>query len=205
MMRVVLASASPRRRELMAGLGLDVEVEPADVDERTRAGERPDAYVRRVATAKVMSRPGGPDRVVLGADTAVVIDGLILGKPADAFKAADMLRRLSGRRHDVHTAVAVRHPDGPRSPSERRPDTRLDVIVVTTRVRMAPLGAATIDWYVATGEPMDKAGAYAIQGRGAALVTAVRGSVSNVVGLPLAETIDLLRRVPGVPAIGPLR
>jgi septum formation protein len=176
-MRVVLASQSPRRRELLAALGFELEIRPAQVDESTRPGEPARDYVRRVAREKARALDGA---VVLGADTAVVLDGEVLGKPRDEADARRMLGALSGRSHEVLTAVCVRTPG-----TERE-------VLVATEVDLAPLDAARIDWYVATGEPADKAGAYAIQGLAAAFVRSVRGSVSNVVGLPLDETLALL-------------
>jgi septum formation protein len=180
---LVLASQSPRRRELLEQLGLALEVRPAHADETVLPGEAPRAYVLRVAREKARAVDGP---LVLGADTAVVLHGEVLGKPAGAEDARRMLRALSGTVHEVLTAVCVRRA-GPALGIE------LDA-VVSTRVRFAALSPAEIDWYVATGEPLDKAGAYAIQGAGGAFVLGVDGSVSNVVGLPLAETADLLRR-----------
>jgi nucleoside triphosphate pyrophosphatase len=181
--RLVLASASPRRRELLAQLGVVLEVRPAHTDESVRPGERARDYVLRVAREKALAIQGD---LVLAADTAVVLGGEILGKPADAADAARMLRALSGTRHEVMTAVCVRRTSGPLG-------IDLDT-VVTSEVRFAQLTPGQIAWYVATREPFDKAGAYAIQGAGGAFVEAISGSVSNVVGLPLAETAELLRR-----------
>jgi septum formation protein len=178
---LVLASQSPRRRELLGQLGLALEVRPAHTDESVARGESPRDYVLRVARDKARAVPGD---VVLAADTAVVLGDEVLGKPAGRDDARRMLRALSGSTHEVLTAVVV-----------RRTAIRLELdAVVTTKVRFAALGPAEIDWYVGTGEPMDKAGAYAIQGAGGAFVLGVEGSVSNVVGLPLAETAALLRR-----------
>lgn len=184
---LVLASASPRRRELLSGLGVAFTVRPADLDERPHPGEGPRALVGRLARAKAdaVTDPARPQEVVLAADTIVDVDGDILSKPADRGEAAAMLGRLSGRQHHVHTAVAV----GPAQ------------ILVSTTVRFVPLDRADIDWYVATGEADDKAGAYAVQGIGGAFVAAVHGSWSNVVGLPLAETVALLRAA-GVAVLG---
>ncbi|HEX9241237.1 MAG TPA: Maf family protein [Anaeromyxobacter sp.] len=179
--RLVLASQSPRRRELLSQLGLALDVRPAHADEAVHPGEPPRDYVLRVAREKARAVPG---ELVLGADTAVVLGDEVLGKPAGDDDARRMLRALSGTEHEVLTAVVVRRA---------APPLELDALVAT-RVRFARLGAAEIDWYVATGEPRDKAGAYAIQGAGGAFVLSVAGSVSNVVGLPLAETAALLRR-----------
>jgi len=179
--RLVLASQSPRRRELLAQLGLALDVRPSDADEAVHPGEPPRDYVLRVAREKARAVPGD---LVLAADTAVVLGDEVLGKPAGDDDARRMLRALSGTEHEVLTAVVV-----------RRAAIRLELdAVVATKVRFAPLGPAEIDWYVGTGEPLDKAGAYAIQGAGGAFVVGVEGSVSNVVGLPLAETAALLRR-----------
>jgi septum formation protein len=184
--RLVLASQSPRRRELLAQLGLAVDVRPAHADESTLPGEAPRGYVLRVAREKARAVPGD---LVLAADTAVVLGTEVLGKPTGADDARRMLRALSGTVHEVLTAVCVRRA----APAA----VELDA-VVATKVRFARLSPAAIEWYVATGEPLDKAGAYAIQGAGGAFVLSVEGSVSNVVGLPLAETADLLARA-GLP------
>lgn len=195
---LVLASASPRRAELLARLGLHPEVRPADVDETVRDGEAPGDTVVRLARAKaragqaaggVTARDAGPrgsrarDVVVLAADTEVVLDGRVLGKPADRDDAARMLRGLSGRQHEVTTGLAVARAE------------RVATDRVTTVVRFRPLTDAEIDWYLASGEPDGKAGGYALQGAGAALVERIEGSDTNVIGLPLAETVTLLRSV----------
>jgi septum formation protein len=178
---LTLASQSPRRRELLGGLGIALEVRPAHADETPRPGEAPAAYARRVAREKARAVPGD---MVLAADTTVAVDGEILGKPAGPADAARMLRLLSGRRHEVISAVCL-----------RRPAVRLEFdALVSTAVEVAPLDERTIAWYVATGEPLDKAGAYAVQGRFGAFVRAVHGSITNVIGLPLDETLALLRR-----------
>jgi septum formation protein len=192
-LRLVLASASPRRRELLARLGLDPVVRPADLDETPRAGEQPHELVVRLASAKAaasLARGDGNgdtaaevEDVVLAADTEVVLDGQVLGKPRDGDDAARMLELLAGRTHEVVTGVAVRRGGTARA-------TR-----VTTEVRFRPLSEAEIAWYVATGEPAGKAGAYGLQGAGAALVERIDGSDTNVIGLPLAETVELLRQV----------
>ena len=179
-MNLTLASQSPRRRELLAQLGLTFEVRPAKVDETPRPAEDARAYVLRVAQAK--ARAVEAAGVVLGADTTVVLDGRILGKPRDAGEAAAMLRSLSGREHQVLTAVCA-FSSG-----------RQESLAVTSGVELAPISERQIAWYVASGEPFDKAGGYAVQGLAGAFVAAVRGSVSNVVGLPLAETVALLGR-----------
>ena len=175
----ILASASPRRQQLLAGAGLRFVVTPADIDESTLPGESPRAYVRRVARAKARA-VAGP--AVLAADTTVDLDGVILGKPTDPVDAAAMIARLAGRRHHVHTGVAL------------RVDGKLFSFVKTTPVRLRPLTEAEIAAYVATGDPLDKAGAYGIQSAGGAVVDTVSGSYTNVMGLPLRETVELLRR-----------
>lgn len=173
----MLASASPRRRQLLEQLGLTFSVHPADIDESVRPGEAPAAYVARLAAEKAVA-VASPGRVVLAADTTVDLEGEIFGKPGDGLEAAAMLRRLSGRTHLVHTGVAV----------------NAEVFVVCSEVRLIELTESAIEWYVSTGEPLDKAGAYAIQGAGGAFVAAINGSFSGVVGLPLVETLAALRR-----------
>jgi septum formation protein len=181
---VILASASPRRRELLGRLGVEFVVVPSEIEERLE-GAPSGETVAALALAKaraVAARVG--DGVVLGADTVVVIDGVALGKPADAADATAMLRTLRGRTHDVITGVAVVDAGSGRAEST----------ATVTRVIMANVGDEAIAAYVATGEPFDKAGAYAIQERGAALIVGFVGSYSNVIGLPLAATAALLGR-----------
>jgi septum formation protein len=173
----VLASASPRRRELLAGLGLAFTVRAADVDESALAGEAPAAYVRRLAAVKARARAEAGE-LVLGADTTVVVDGEMLGKPRDAADARRMLASIAGREHTVLSGVALYEAASGREES----------LVETTGVRMSGLSRREIAWYAATGEPLDKAGAYAVQGLGALFVEAVHGSYTNVVGLPLPAT-----------------
>lgn len=180
--RLVLASASPRRLELLRLVGLEPVVKPANVDETQLPGEPPAAYVARLAHRKAAAVAAMDDSVVMGADTIVVLDGEILGKPADAPAAAQMLRRLSGREHIVTTAVTV----------YRRGHERGSV-AVSTAVHMTDLDQASVDAYVATGDPLDKAGGYGIQGRAAAFVARINGSYTNVVGLPLVEVVSLLK------------
>jgi septum formation protein len=179
MTRVVLASASPRRHDLLTNLGVEFVVRAPDIDESPLHGEAPIDYVRRLASAKAVAVHAAADELVIAADTTVDIDSHILGKPDDIAEAESMLRRLSGRTHRVHTGIAVRR------------DGRELVEVCTTEVTFVELDDAAIRWYIATGEPMGKAGAYALQGAGAALVSGVRGSVSNVIGLPMHVLIDL--------------
>lgn len=181
--RLILASASPRRRELLAAAGFACVVDAADVDESTRPGEPPEAYVMRVARAKaevVFARRGRRgEEIVVGADTTVVVDGDVLGKPIDDEDAARMLRRISGRTHEVLTAVAVVWSEG------------ADAALTRTTVEVRALADADIEAYIASGEAIDKAGAYGIQGRASRFVTGIVGSYSNVVGLPMA-TVDRL-------------
>lgn len=183
--RLVLASGSPRRAQLLARLGLDPVLRPTDIDETPRDGEAADDLVSRLAVAKATTGAavGAGDEVVLGADTVVVLDGRCLGKPVDRDDAAAMLRALSGRTHEVTTGVAVVR--GPVSAATR----------VTTQVTFRPLTDAEVDWYLSTGEPDDKAGGYGLQGAGAVLVERVDGSDTNVIGLPLSETVALVREV----------
>lgn len=185
-MTVVLGSASPRRRDLLQQLGVTFTVVSPDVDETPRAGESPVHYVQRLALDKSMAITSMDDTLVITADTTVDLGGEILGKPADDAEAGAMLRRLSARTHRVHTGVVVRLGD------------RALADAVTSLVTFVALTPATIEWYVGTGEPLDKAGAYAVQGAGAILVRRVSGSVSNVIGLPL-HTVARLARELGVP------
>jgi septum formation protein len=179
---LVLASASPRRRELLALLGLTFEVISTDIDETWRNGEAPAAHAERLAREKAAA-VARPQAAVLAADTIVVIDGAILGKPRDAADAAAMLRALSGRAHTVHTAMAVAYRGREASGVE------------STQVWFRPLDERTIAEYVATGEPLDKAGAYGIQGYGAVLVERIAGDYFTVMGLGLGRLVELLREV----------
>ncbi len=186
-MRLVLASASPRRAELLRAAGIDFDSMPADVDESMHDGESPEQYVQRVANAKacgVLARSHG--RPVVAADTVVVVDGKILGKPADAADATRMLKLLSGKRHQVLTAVSVSLG----GPEDACPAA---TAIERTTVEFASLSDAEIAEYVQSGEPMDKAGAYAIQGRASRFVTRIEGSYANVVGLPVALVYNLLK------------
>ena len=182
-MRLILASASPRRSELLASAGFTFEVQPADVAETPRAGETPSDYTLRVARDKARAIRSDDGSIVLAADTEVVVDDEILGKPADPADAAAMLRRLSGRAHDVITAVVVM------SAGLERSD------VVATRVWFAEVSERDIAAYARTGEPMGKAGAYAIQGYAARFIERIDGSWSNIVGLPLHTVHRLLRDI----------
>ena len=205
-MRLILASASPRRAELLRAAGFEFDVVSADVDESVRAGESPQQYVRRLAAEKSATAlkacatesiaaasigagsaarafETADDLVVLGADTTVVVDGAILAKPIDDADAAAMLRQLSGRTHEVLTGISL-----------RRGAYELGR-VEATQVAFAPLSDADIAWYVASGEGRDKAGAYAIQGLASRFIPRIAGSYSNVVGLPLHAVGELLREI----------
>ena len=181
--QLYLASRSPRRQALLRQVGLRFALLPADVPEQPAPGQAPADYARAVALAKAgAAGAAAPDALpVLGADTDVVIDGQILGKPAGRAEALDMLRRLGGRTHEVYSAVAVM--------GQGRADTALSV----TEVSFGPVTAEAAAAYWDSGEPAGKAGGYAIQGRGAQFVREIRGSYSGVVGLPLYETLQLLR------------
>jgi nucleoside triphosphate pyrophosphatase len=182
--RLILASASPRRREMLARVGLSFDVAPADIDEsESEADASPLAYVQRIAAAKAeaVAARGEANDVVLAADTTVEIDGVVLAKAADEAEARAMLARLVGRTHRVITAFSVRGPSGMRWDE-----------AVTTEVDMVAADGAAIEDYVASGEWRDKAGAYAVQGIAAALISRVRGSITNIAGLPLAEVLAAL-------------
>lgn len=181
-MTLVLASASPRRKELLSAAGFAFDVDVANVDETLHAGEAPEDYARRVAFAKarVVARRR-PEAIVIGADTIVVVDDHVLGKPVDDADARRMLEQLSGRAHRVLTAVAVVAPAGESGE------------IVETRVWMQSLAPEEIAEYVASGEPRDKAGAYAIQGRASRFIPRIEGEYSNVVGLPISAVSRLLR------------
>jgi septum formation protein len=181
--RLVLASSSPRRADLLARLGLAPVIHPAAIDETPRDGEDPATLVLRLArskAARVVEVRDDGDELVLAADTVVVHDGRTLGQPRDRDEAAAMLHALSGTTHEVVTGVAARR--GTQHVHRR----------VTTRVAFRTLDEARIRWYLATGEADDKAGSYALQGAGAVLVAGIEGSDTNVIGLPLAETVELL-------------
>lgn len=191
--RVILASQSPRRRELLTLVGIAHEVQPADIDEAYFPGEAPAAHAERLAREKaaVVARHA-PDAIVIGSDTIVVVDGDVLGKPRDEAHAAEMLTRLSGRSHTVMTAVAVQWRGEERS--------AVEVVGVTFH----PLSADDIAAYIATREPMDKAGAYGIQGYGAAIVARVDGDYFAVMGLPVQRLVHMLRSLGLRYVFGPL-
>ena len=179
---LILASASPRRAELLRAAGLTFAIRPADVDESVRAGELPREYVLRLAREKAHAVVRAPGELVLAADTTVVVDEEILAKPEDAADATRMLRLLAGRSHEVLTGVCLAQSD------------QSDARVATTIVEFAPMTDDEIAWYVASGEPMDKAGAYGIQGRASRFVVRLNGSYTNVVGLPVALVHEMLCR-----------
>lgn len=185
-MRLILASASPRRAELLRSAGFAFDVSPVEVDETPQDGEDPAEYVRRLAGLKAETLPlPEVDSVVVAADTTVVVAGRILGKPVDAEDARAMLETLSGREHSVLTGVAVRWREETRSAVE------------ATRVSFLPMSADEIAWYVSSGEPDDKAGAYAVQGLAGRFVDRIDGSYSNVVGLPVARVYLMLSEMLG--------
>jgi septum formation protein len=184
--RLILASASPRRAELLRAAGFAFDIVAADIDERARDGEDAATYVRRLAAEKsaaVMKPRTDSDTIILAADTAVVVDGEILGKPRDDADAARMLRCLSGRWHQVMTGISL------------RTSTHELGAVETTRVEVASLSDADVSWYVASGEGRDKAGAYAIQGLASRFIPRIDGSYANVVGLPVAAVVALLPEI----------
>jgi nucleoside triphosphate pyrophosphatase len=173
-MPLVLASRSPRRQEILRQAGIAFTVRAADVDETPLANEKPEDYVQRLAEVKALAVPREPGEIVLGADTTVVIDGEMLGKPADTADARRMLGLLAGRRHEVLTGICLRR------------DAGLICDWAATAVWFAPMTAREIEDYAASGEPMDKAGAYAIQGLASKFITRIEGCYFNVVGLPVA-------------------
>lgn len=191
---IVLASRSPRRVELLiqllSPLGLTFETDPADIDETPYAGESPVVYVRRCAMGKALvvskrrhEQEPDSDVLVIGADTTIDLDGQIIGQPADLNEAAAMLRQLSGRSHQVHTAVWIQRGD--------RQAGGIDTALVT----MVPISQQLLDWYLGTGESLGKAGAYAAQGHGSALVRRIEGDLNTVIGLPIGLVGDLIARV----------
>jgi septum formation protein len=190
--KFILASASPRRRELLTSIGLDFEIVPSHIPEVRAEGEAPEEYVARLSREKAAAiARDHHDRWIIAADTTVLLGEQLLEKPADAADAQRMLATIAGQTHIVYTGVTVMN-----AASEHH-DTR----VAESEVRMLPLDAREIAWYVETGEPMDKAGAYAVQGIGAMFIDSIHGSYTNVVGLPLALLFQMLRRA----GIDPLR
>lgn len=183
---LLLASASPRRRELLEQIGVNFICEAQDIDESALPAEKPDAYVERLAREKAAQAAQSSSIATLGSDTCVVLEGEILSKPLSTDEAKAMLARLSGRSHQVLTAIALcKNVSG---------QLQLTSQVVSTDVSFIELSCDQIEQYVATGEPMDKAGSYGIQGKAAVFVSAITGSYSNVVGLPLMETAQLLQQ-----------
>jgi septum formation protein len=183
--KLILASASPRRRELLASIGLDFEVLPSNVPEVHQEGEAPEEYVARLSRDKAAAlATAHPSRWVIAADTTVLLGDQLLEKPVDAADAARMLGAIAGRTHVVYTGVTLENAE--RDYRETR--------VAESEVRMLPLSPPEIEWYVRTGEPLDKAGAYAVQGIGAMFIESIHGSYTNVVGLPLATLFLMLRR-----------
>jgi septum formation protein len=197
---LLLGSASPRRREILATLGLPLVVLPAVVDESVLPGEEALPYLARVAALKLAATGARPEAAsagaILVADTTVILDGQILGKPADEAEARSMLRALAGRAHQVSTRFAISGPDAPTRPLHEE--------TVSTHVVFRALDDAEIEGYAATGEGLDKAGAYAVQGLGSFAVSRIEGSYANVVGLPACEVISALRRL-GLLASFPLQ
>jgi septum formation protein len=179
---LILASRSPRRSEILRQAGIEFIAKAADVDESVQSGENPENYVKRVAQLKALAVKAGPRDIVLGADTVVVIDGDILGKPRDPTDAVRMLKSLADRKHEVLTGVCFRHSN------------ELIIDWAVTYVWVIPLTQGEIDDYVASGEPMDKAGAYAIQGLASKFIERIDGSYSNVVGLPVELVYKHLRK-----------
>lgn len=186
---IYLASGSPRRRELLAQIGVNFEVLPIDIDESVRDDESAEVYVKRVAIDKAqaglsrLEQQNLPERPVLAADTTVIVDKQILGKPADAQQAREFLQKLSGRQHQVLSGVAL------------ATDKNVSMRSQLNQVRFAKLSDTEIDWYVGTGEGLDKAGAYAVQGLAAQFIVHIDGSYSGIMGLPLFETRQLLQEI----------
>lgn len=199
---LVLASSSPRRREYLAHLGVDFTIEVPGTEEKQRSGEAPEAYVQRNSLEKALAVVQSPakqksqaPRLVVAADTIGVLDGVVLEKPLDAADAKRMLQQLSGRSHEVLTGLTVAaYLQAKADADADRVAVQTETQVVSTRVYFKPLSSEEIDFYVATGEPLDKAGAYGIQGGAGFMVAKIEGSYSNVVGLPMAELVAMLGR-----------
>jgi septum formation protein len=201
-MRLVLASASPRRKELLSQIGIQFDVSPVDIDETPFVDETPSTYVSRMATEKALSclklQPPDDLLVILGSDTSVIVDNEILGKPVDFIDSKKMLRRLSGRSHQVMTSVCVVINRWVENTSNVDASSDVFCKLVITDVQFKIISDAQIEAYWNSGEPQDKAGSYGIQGFGAVFVERIHGSYSAVVGLPLAEVADMLD-IAGVP------
>ncbi|HEY6842578.1 MAG TPA: Maf family protein [Thermoanaerobaculia bacterium] len=192
-MRFILASSSPRRRQLLESIGIDFDVIPSHIPEERREGEAPEEYVARLSREKANTISARHrDRWVIAADTTVALDDLVLEKPIDDQDAKRMLATIAGKTHVVYTGVTL----------TRCEPHRIDTHVATTEVRMLPMTTHDIDWYVGTGEPLDKAGAYAAQGRGGMFIDSIHGSFTNVVGLPLALLFQMLRKAGIDPLVG---
>ena len=184
-MRFILASASPRRRELLTSIGLDFDVEPSHVPEEHQPSEAPETYVARLSRDKANAVAAKhPSQWVIAADTTVLLRDRLLEKPADKADAVRMLSLIAGQTHIVYTGVTLQNLD------RQYRETR----VAESEVRMLPLSPREVEWYVATGEPLDKAGAYAVQGIGAMFIESIHGSYTNVVGLPLAMLFQMMRK-----------
>ncbi len=184
-MRVILASSSPRRRELLASIGVEFDVIPSNVPEEHQPGEAPEEYVARLSRDKAQAiATRHRDRWVIAADTTVLYGDQLLEKPQDDADAARMLATIAGKTHIVYTGITLQNEE--RGYGETR--------VAESEVRMLPLSASDIEWYVATGEPRDKAGAYAVQGIGSMFIDSIHGSFTNVVGLPLALLFQMMRK-----------
>jgi len=182
--RIVLASSSPRRRELLHSIGIPFDVQPSAVEETQQAGEDVQTYVQRLAMEKARDvATANPSDWIIAADTVVYLDRNVLEKPKDDGDAVSMLRRIRGREHVVYTGLALHC-------QER---SYRDVRIVATRVRMTAMSDDEVGWYVATGEPMDKAGAYAVQGIGALFIESIEGNYTNVVGLPLTTLLEMMK------------
>jgi septum formation protein len=191
---LILASASPRRQELLRNAGIPFAVQPTDIPEAPREGESPKTCAERLAQEKALAVfRNRPEDLILGADTIVVVDGEILGKPRDAEDAARMLRLLSGRTHQVTTGVCLVGPSALRTENRQLATGFEDTRSETTLVTMHPLTDDDIRFYVSTGEPMDKAGAYAIQGIASRWISRIEGDYCNVVGLPVSLVCCMLR------------
>jgi septum formation protein len=181
----ILASASPRRREILQSVGLNFKIIPAHVNEDYIAGESPHKHVRRLSRDKAMAvAEKHQDAWVLGADTIVVIDGIILGKPQNKTQAKNMLKKLSGREHKVFTGFTIIHMES----------DFCETKVVQSTVRFKIISPDEMNWYIACDEPYDKAGGYALQGKGSYFIQSIRGSYTNVIGLPLCEVLEILKK-----------
>jgi septum formation protein len=182
----ILASVSPRRQELLSSVGLKFKIIPAHINEEYLQGESPSEHVRRLSQNKAMAiARKNPNAWVLGADTIVVIDGLILGKPKNKKQAREMIERLSGREHQVFTGFTIAHDT----------DKVYKTKVIRSIVRFKKISSEEIKWYINSDEPYDKAGGYALQGKGASFIKSIRGSYTNVIGLPLCEVLEELKNL----------